>query len=53
MSLLEVVAAVLLVVGSLVVLRAVYLADTLDLEPAEPSQPALEPMAQTDYPKAA
>ena len=50
---LEAVAAVLLIVGSLVVLRAVYLADTLDLEPAEPAQPALSPIAQTDYPKAA
>jgi hypothetical protein len=52
-SLLEAVAAVLLVVGSLVVLRAVYLADTLEPEPAEPSRPAVEPVAQADYPKAA
>lgn len=53
LSLLEVLAAVLLGLGSVLVLRAVYLADALEPSSAEPAQPASGPTAGVDYPKAA
>lgn len=57
MSLLEVVlkvvAAVLLGMGSLLIVRALYLSDTLDASSAEPTRPASQPAAKADYPKAA
>ena len=50
--LVEVVGAVLLGLGSLLVFRVVYLADALD-GPSESRQPASDASAAVDYPKAA